>query len=244
MEPKPIQGIAQPSISNEYKGALQDFQHHSSVAAGTWTFRTIRDMHSLGQDSDVLTGSDKAKILFRGLGATLVFIPVNLIAIPRTFHLKARAEYDPEVKPMPQLHEILPDLYLGTEQAAQSIEILRANTISAVLSILDYEISIPTDQVKQYKCIPIEDYPHVDLSPAIKKAIKFYEKTVKEKNPLLVHCSMGKSRSASIMVALVQHITKGTFADAMDFVETQRPVVDFNCGFKQQLLRRDEKKTL
>jgi protein-tyrosine phosphatase len=227
--------IAVNSIKDTYVKSLQDHQDRGLIQASTWSFRTIRDLRSLREHSDVLTRRDRAKIFFRGIGATIAWLPINLFAIPYTFTLASNRKNKPAA--MPQLHKITPYLYLGTEQAAKSRRILNENKITQVLTILDHNIDVPKDQVKKHKWIAMEDYPHVDIRPAVKEALEFVRKARAKGQTVLIHCQMGMSRSASVAVAVVKALENMSPDNAIKYVKKKRPIIDLNYGFKKQILR-------
>lgn len=224
-------------VRDVYVKTLQNYQDRKLIQASIWTFRTIRDLKSVKQKSEVLTTANRVAIFFRGMMAVSVWLPVNTVAIPYTFGLGLLGKKE---SAGPQLHQITEDLYLGTDQAARSADILKDKNITAVLSILDFDIEVP-DEVTRHKRIAIEDYPHVDLTKAIKEAKAFVKKARKNNQKILVHCNMGMSRSASIMVALVQDILDKERKDAIDYVKEKRPVIDINYGFKKQLKAKAHK---
>lgn len=222
-------------IKDFYVKSLQDHQDHSIVQASIWTFRTIRDLRSVTKKSHVLTVSDRVKVLFRGLMAAVVWVPVNIIAIPYTFAVgKGSKKHHVQ-----QLHEIAPGLYLGTDQAAKSKTLLKQEGITSVLSILDTEIDVPKDQISNHLWLLMEDYPDVDIAPIVEQALKFVHEAQQNNEKVLVHCQMGMSRSASIMVSLVQKLWGMEPKEALDFVNSKRPVIDINYGFKKQIKRSE-----
>jgi hypothetical protein len=225
-----------PTVRDNYVKTLQDFQHVLDIQASTWTFRTIMDLRSVGKKSDVLHPADRTAILFRGILAILTWLPVNLVAIPHTFILGGIHRKWNKFTPMPQLHEIIPRLYLGTDQAARSESILQDHNITSILSILDFDIMVP-ERVEHYKRISIEDYPDVNLHDAIEEAWGFYNESMEMEGNVLIHCNMGKSRSASITIALVKRIQDWKPKDAISFVCSKRSVVGLNYGFKKQIQR-------
>lgn len=225
------------AIKNSYVKSLQNYQDHGLIKASTWTFRTIRDLRSVSHESKVLTTADRAAIFFRGMVAVLAWLPVNLLAIPYTFILGAIHKNHQKPRPMPQLHEITPGLYLGSDQAAKSKTILKSKEITAVLSILDHDIKVPKSQVSQHLRLEMEDYPDVDIAPVAKRALEFVKEAQRNNQKVLVHCQMGMSRSTSIMTKLVQELSGMSPREALKHVKRQRSVVDLNYGFEQQILR-------
>lgn len=138
---------------------------------------------------------------------------------------------------MPQLHEITPGLYLESDQAAKSATMLKQKHIISVLSILDLNTPIPKDQVTRHKWIKLENYHDVNIAPVVEKALKFVQKSHQENQNVLVHCQMGMSRSATVMVSLMQKLWGMSPEKAIAHVKSKRPVINLNYGFKQQILR-------
>lgn len=222
-------------IKEFYVKSLQNHQDHSLVQASIWSFRTVRDLRSVTKSSNVLTTADRSAILFRGVMAGLAWLPINLVAIPYIFAIGAEKKHR-----ISQLHEIAPGLYLGTEQAAKSATVLKQEGITTVLSILDAPIEVPKDQITNHLWLVMEDYPDVDIAPIVEQALKFVHEAEQNNQKVLVHCQMGMSRSASIMVSLIQELWGMTPQEAIDYVENKRPVIDINYGFKKQILRSDD----
>lgn len=226
------------TIKAFYIKTLQDFQDRPIIRASTWTSRTIRDLRSVARHSAVLTLADRITLLFRGILAILIWLPVHMLAVPYTLILRAWQNKHHNLRTVPHLHEITPGLYLGTYQAAINENELKRHAITSVLSLVDFDVVVPKNQVVKHLCVPMRDDPDVDIRPIFKKAISFVSKALSKKRRVLVHCRMGKSRSACIMAALVQVILKISPQAAMDYVRSKRPGVSINYGFQQQLLRR------
>lgn len=219
-------------VSEYFIKSLQDHQDHSVVQASIWTFRTIGDLRSVFAKSQVLKTSDRVKILFRGFLAIAAWLPVNLVAIPYVFAMGARKN-----QKFQQLHAITQGLYLGTEQAARSFSLLKKEGITCVLSILDAPVEVPKDQIKNHLWLVMEDSPEVDIRPIAEKALSFVREARQQNQKVLVHCKMGMSRSASVMVSLVQKLLGMKPKEALAYVSQMRPVIDLNFGFKKQILR-------
>ena len=95
-------------------------------------------------------------------------------------------------------------LYLGSEDAGHmNINILKKYNISSIL-VCGFGISmIHAANEINYMRIKAIDLPIYDISKDLKVAIQFIENNIdiKNKKCVLVHCSLGKSRSASIVIA-------------------------------------------
>ena len=60
-------------------------------------------------------------------------------------------------------------------------------------------------------------------------------------NKVFVHCKEGMSRSATIVIAFLMKSMNLRFDNALKYVQTRRPIVDPNPGFRKQLKELDEK---
>ena len=60
-------------------------------------------------------------------------------------------------------------------------------------------------------------------------------------NKVFVHCKEGISRSATIVIAFLMRSKqfKFRFDEALKYVQTRRPIVDPNPGFRNQLKQLD-----
>lgn len=82
--------------------------------------------------------------------------------------------------------------------------------------------------------IKAKDSKEVPLHEHFEPAYAFISKQLEEGN-VLVHCQMGKSRSASVVIAfLIKHLRIHA-EDAYSLVQSKRPLADPNAGFMQLL---------
>ncbi|CAD5222065.1 unnamed protein product [Bursaphelenchus xylophilus] len=131
------------------------------------------------------------------------------------------------------MHEILPGLYLGSYSAAINRRSLEAANISAVLSIMT--TSVKKEKQIKYKQIHLEDDPSSDLSKHFEECINFIHFYRVANRNVLVHCLMGVSRSATIVIAYIMAITKLDPFDVIGFVTSRRDFINPNEGFLEQL---------
>ena len=69
----------------------------------------------------------------------------------------------------------------------------------------------------------------------LEEIVDYMEKARKNKCNILVHCYMGKSRSASAIIAYLIKYKKYSFESAVKFLKNLRNIINPNFGFVSQL---------
>lgn len=67
------------------------------------------------------------------------------------------------------------------------------------------------------------------------EAIDFINKARETNSSLFIHCQLGKSRSASIVIAYLMKYHKYSVDDAYKYLKKKRKMVMPNLGFMKQL---------
>ncbi|KAK7919174.1 hypothetical protein WMY93_010458 [Mugilogobius chulae] len=84
-----------------------------------------------------------------------------------------------------------------------------------------------------------DDTTTFDLSQYFYSAARFIDKTLSDpQNKLLVHCVMGRSRSATLFLAYLMICRNMTVVDAIETVKKRRRIIP-NWGFLKQLRELD-----
>ena len=123
------------------------------------------------------------------------------------------------------------NLYLGN-LSSSNIDNIKEIGITKVLSIIE-DFATPIYEVKdniKHKVINIGDSENRNIIKYFGECLNF----IKGSEKVLVHCSGGISRSATIVIAYVMWVKKISFNDAFKFVFEKRAVGP-NPGFKAQL---------
>ncbi|NXX74767.1 DS13B phosphatase, partial [Urocolius indicus] len=137
--------------------------------------------------------------------------------------------------------QVWPNIYLGDAWAARSKATLQSLNITHILNAADGPYSINTG-AKYYEDLQIEYYgveafddPAFDLSIFFYDAANFIGKALNTSGgKVFVHCAMGVSRSASLVLAFLMIHENMTLVDALKTVSAHRDICP-NSGFLSQL---------
>ncbi|NWU62430.1 DS13B phosphatase, partial [Pterocles burchelli] len=171
----------------------------------------------------------------------------------------SRASYEtPEISDLQRLFwsrggsdnhvdQVWPNIYLGDAWAARSKTTLQSLNITHILNAADGPYSINTG-AKYYEDLQIEYYgveafddPAFDLSIFFYDAANFIGKALNTSGgKVFVHCAMGVSRSASLVLAFLMIHENMTLVDAVKTVSAHRNICP-NSGFLSQLRDLDIK---
>ena len=129
------------------------------------------------------------------------------------------------------MNQITDNLYLGNLHSSK-IDNLKENGITKVLSVIDKFVKVEykeSDNIK-HKVIRIGDSESNNIIQYFGECLNFINGDEK----VLVHCSGGISRSATVVIAYIMLKKKMKYLEAFNFVLERRPVGP-NWGFKSQL---------
>ncbi|KAF9992849.1 hypothetical protein BGZ79_002563 [Entomortierella chlamydospora] len=151
---------------------------------------------------------------------------------------------------------ILPHLYLGAEHNALDVNILSKLGITAVLNVAieiatasrqqhQSEINNPAStgdrivKTMQGKSIHYKNlswsHHQGNLQSEFPVAFAFIEETKSKGGKVLVHCQLGVSRSASLVIAYVMKSLHMNLTEAYDFVKNRSNVISPNMSLMYQL---------
>lgn len=130
-------------------------------------------------------------------------------------------------------------LYIGGLYALYQTDLIKAAGITHVLSVVDYEPGLDKPHLSGLKKLHIwaQDDPNEDLLQWFERTSAFIKEGLEgeQGGAVFVHCAMGKSRSATVVVAFLMARYGVGAEEGMRWVEEGRAVCDPNSGFKEQL---------
>ncbi|NWS69001.1 DS13B phosphatase, partial [Crotophaga sulcirostris] len=147
--------------------------------------------------------------------------------------------------PTGHVDEVWPNLYVGDLYVARDKEQLSRMGISHVVNAAAGRFRIDTGP-RFYKDLPVdyygveaEDNPNFDLSVYFYPVARFIRAALNSpRGKVLVHCAMGISRSATLVLAFLMICEGLSLADAIRAVRSHRGICP-NSGFLQQLRELD-----
>ena len=130
------------------------------------------------------------------------------------------------------MDEIIENLWLGNERASNNIPNLKDKGIKKVLTVMNYfEGPNYGNQFFKQKRVNVEDICRQNIIQYFGECLNF----IKGDEKILVHCMVGSSRSATIVIAYLMWIKKWKLEQALKYVQEKRPIVEPNEGFLKQL---------
>lgn len=147
-------------------------------------------------------------------------------------------------------------LFIGGLYALYQTDLIRAAGITHVLSVIDYDPALKErfpDLQLEHLHIRADDHPNENLLQHFEESVKYVDGALKEVDQerwngegqekesggggggVFVHCAMGKSRSATLVVAYLMWKYKLDAPTALAQLVEGRPVCCPNPGFQEQL---------
>ncbi|KAL5342555.1 protein-tyrosine phosphatase-like protein [Aspergillus crustosus] len=129
------------------------------------------------------------------------------------------------------------NIYIGGIFSLRNKSALSNANITHVLSVLRLQ---PTDDSilkYQHHQIEVDDLEDENLLEHFPSAVKFIQSALDAGGSVLVHCAMGKSRSATVCIAYLLHHqpTALTPQSTLALLRESRPLCEPNPGFMEQL---------
>ncbi|XP_076058088.1 protein phosphatase Slingshot isoform X2 [Oratosquilla oratoria] len=130
--------------------------------------------------------------------------------------------------------EIFPHVYLGSEWNASNLEELQRNGVGYILNVTK-EIDNFYPGMFDYLNIRVYDDEKTELLRHWENTYKYITQAKEKGSKVLVHCKMGISRSASVVIAYAMKAFNMELEDASHLVKRKRSCIKPNQAFCSQL---------
>ena len=194
------------------------------VAEGSWADELAARLQAMGVPTRTCDG---------GYTELIARYPYAITRTPPSYeggYFSAGQEFPSEV--------IEGFLYLGNRHQAANARVLSALGITHVINAtrdLPNVHEQSTDDI-QYTRIPLDDDGVSDLSPHLGPLVaRLTEVSSDPKGRVLVHCHLGLSRSATVVLSYLMASRHISLDHALDQLHARRPTIAPNRGFLSQL---------
>jgi hypothetical protein len=128
-------------------------------------------------------------------------------------------------------------MYLGNAIQAKTWKIVRDLGITHIINCSSEHECLFSDTYIEYLHVKLEDSLDEDLCGKLERAIEFITEALNsnKSSKILVHCNLGISRSASILISYIVFKYKICFEAALNYVKDKRVQVEPNLNFAKQL---------
>ena len=131
--------------------------------------------------------------------------------------------------------EIIPGIFLGNAYNASNNSTLQYYKITTIMNV-SKEIPNSFDGKYNYYRVPIHDDSEHHITDFIQDILDFLNSiTIDNENAILIHCYMGSSRSASVVLLYLITKLKYDFDTALKLIKTKRPIVNINNNFLEDI---------
>ncbi|KAF2441602.1 dual specificity protein phosphatase 12 [Karstenula rhodostoma CBS 690.94] len=126
-------------------------------------------------------------------------------------------------------------LYIGGIFTLRRRDALREANITHVLSVLRMPLDDDLFSPYNHHVVQVDDVDDENLLEHFPATNRFIQDGLDGGGGVLVHCAMGKSRSATCVIAYLMQKHHISVSEALSQVQQARPIVEPNEGFMKQL---------
>ncbi|KAL3136100.1 Protein-tyrosine-phosphatase mkp1 [Trebouxia sp. C0010 RCD-2024] len=132
--------------------------------------------------------------------------------------------------------KVVDGLYLGADSVARNWDTLEAAGITHVVNCVGFIYPAYFEDRLSYKTLYLQDTPGEDITAVFYDTFDFLEAALKKNGRVLIHCSQGVSRSATLLIAFLMWRSDQAYDEVFQQVKASRGVANPNIGFICQLL--------
>uniref|UniRef100_M3XW07 Dual specificity phosphatase 13 n=1 Tax=Mustela putorius furo TaxID=9669 RepID=M3XW07_MUSPF len=213
-----------------------------TVRQHRWVFPNRGFLHQLCQLDQQLRGTDRKQVPnLVNSGSPGAKKPLPREAAVRLREKAQRLLWVRRAAMLSHINEVWPNLFLGDAYAARDKSKLVQLGITHVVNVAAGKFQVDTG-AKFYRGMPLEYYgieaddnPFFDLSVYFLPVAQYIRTALSvPQGRVLVHCAMGVSRSATVVLAFLMICENMTLVEAIRTVQAHRDICP-NSGFLRQL---------
>ena len=129
------------------------------------------------------------------------------------------------------MNYIIDNIYVGGSVAAANETFLKEYNITTVVNC-EREVRTEFEDLKFLELKLVDSYEQ-KIFPKFEVAFKFIK--INSENNILIHCGLGVSRSASLVIFYLMKEKGWDYDTSYLYIKERRPSIDPNYGFSQQL---------
>jgi len=130
---------------------------------------------------------------------------------------------------------IIDNIYVGNVYDAHNIEELKKHNITNVISAVTGFDNIYDSSINHLSLNLIDDTQQ-NIIHYFDIALYFIQNAVTKKQPILIHCICGISRSVTLIIVYLINKYNYNVINALQFIQKKRPIANPNSFFIHQLL--------
>eukprot|EP00941_MAST-03F_sp_MAST-3F-sp1_P001450 g1450.t1 len=158
---------------------------------------------------------------------------------PPTLSRMASLRLEPSTCLSYNISPIQSSLYLGGKNITVNKEIMQEMKITHIINC-SKDIPNNFEDTFSYLRVPVGDSEEESIEKYFDMSNNFIKAAFDNNGTVFVHCSMGISRSTTIIIAYLLHIGM-SLKQSFHFVSEKRPVIRPNCGFMRKLIDLEKK---
>lgn len=129
---------------------------------------------------------------------------------------------------IPNVHEIIPGIFLGNKEAAHDISFLKRNRIHLIVNCTkDIPFQDTFATIENYR-VPIDDKLDIEDSKTLLFLIPMILQKILaahyNRSNVLVHCFAGMQRSATVIACLLMFMHRMSKDEAIQYIQSIRPI--------------------
>ncbi|OMJ22884.1 Dual specificity protein phosphatase 9 [Smittium culicis] len=143
--------------------------------------------------------------------------------------------------------KIINNLFLGNEEHASSYSVLKDLNIGYILNVAKHDTCKNYNEKKLNDSIlgikyknHYWDHNQINISSEFRACFDFINTALSQNKAILVHCQLGVSRSATLVIAYLMYHKQVSFKTAYDFVKKKSPKTCPNIFLVSQLIEYEK----